>query len=149
MEHKYLTEIGWCIFKKDGKIIKNKHAIVKENMNYHNGVHVPDNRDYFLFGKSTIMELKAIEEELRQDVEKVNYIVGHGVFNDIRYLRKIKVKTGKFIKMKSSGCPRFGLIDTMDLYSGVFLSKAVSLEKSLRKLEISYDRLHNGGMEDG
>jgi len=140
-----LTEFGWCIFKKDGTIIKKKHAIVKENMNYHNGKKVPDHRDNYLFGESEIQELKSIEEELRYDIESVNYLVGQGINNDIRYLKSINVNTDKFVSMKDSKVHKFGIIDTMDLYSGHFNLQAVSLEKSLIKLQIPFDKLHNGG----
>jgi len=144
-EQKLLTEFGWCIFKKDGTIIKNKHAIVKENMKYSNGIHVPDNRDNFLFGKSEIQELKEIEEELKIDVAKVNFLVGQGVISDIRFFNKINFKTSNFKKMNSATVPEYGIIDTMDLYSGHFLKQGVSLEKSLIKLKIPYDKLHNAG----
>jgi len=140
-----LTEFGWCIFKKDGTITKKKHAIVKENMNYHNGKKVPDHRDHYLFGESEIQELKVIEEELKADIESVNYLVGQGINNDIRYLKSIHVNTDKFISMKNSKVQKFGIIDTMDLYSGYFNLQAVSLEKSLIKLHIPFDKLHNGG----
>ncbi|ORX40397.1 hypothetical protein BCR36DRAFT_190173 [Piromyces finnis] len=145
LEKKFLTEFGWCIFKKDGVILENKHFIVKENMKYHNGIHVPDNRENYLFGKSEIRELKEIEEELKIDVAKVNYLVGQGVISDIRFLKKIKFKTSKFKKMNGKYVPEFGIIDTMDLYSGYFLKQGVSLEKMLIKLNISYDKLHNAG----
>jgi len=144
-DQKILTEFGWCVFKKDGTLLKTKHAIVKEHMNYRNGHNVPDNRDYYLFGKSEIQELKVIEEELKKDIESVNYLVGQGIDNDIRYLKSIDVNTSKFIKMKDSKVQKFGIIDTMDLYSGLYSTQGVSLERSLIKLKIPYDRLHNGG----
>jgi len=144
-DQKILTEFGWCIFKKDGSIVKNKHVIVKENMMYHNGTKVPDNRDYYLFGDSEIQELKVIEEELKKDIESVNYIVGQGVNNDLHYLESIEVDTSKFICMKDFKVEKYGVIDTMDLYSGLFRAPAVSLEKMLIKFKIPYDRLHNAG----
>ena len=148
LDHKILTEFGWCIFKKDGTIIKEKHAIVKEHMDYRNGTLVPDNRDNYLFGTSVIEELKVIEEELRKDIESVNYLVGQGITNDLRYLKSINIDTTKFVAMKNSKIPKFGVIDTMDLYSGMFYTQGVSLEKSLLKLKIPYDKLHNGGKKE-
>lgn len=144
-DQKLLTEFGWCIFKKDGTIIKKKQAIVKENIDYHNGDHVPDHRYDYLFGKSDIQELKVIEEELKNDIETVNYLVGQGIGNDLRYLNSINVNTSKFEKMKNSQVPKYGIIDTMDLYSGLYFTNGVSLEKSLIKLQIPYDKLHNAG----
>jgi len=144
--HDYLTEFGWCLFKKNGEIIKIKHAIVEEYRNYHNGRYVPDNKDYFNFGESEVEKLKDIYRELKNDFEKVNYLVGHGINNDIRFLKKIKVDVSKFKKMNSgSKIDDYGIIETMDLFSGFFLTKPVGLEKSLRRLEISYKRLHNAG----
>jgi len=140
-----LTEFGWCLFKRDGSITKKKHAIVKENMNYRNGKRVQDNRDHYLFGESETQELKVIEEELKSDIEKVEYIVGHGVSNDIRYLKSIGINIDKFICMKGSKVEKHGVIDTMDLYAGFFRTQGVSLEKSLIKLQIPFDKLHNAG----
>jgi len=142
---KILKEFGWCIFKKDGTITKTKHAIVKENMNYHNEKNVPDNRNYYLFGDSEVMELKAIEEELRKDIDRVSYLVGQGINNDLRFLKFINIDTSKFVNMKNSQVPKYGLIDTMDLNSGYYLANGLGLEKSLIKLQIPYDKLHNSG----
>jgi len=143
---KLITEIGWCIFKKDGTIRKKKHAIVKENIDCRNTKKKQDNKDNYLFGESDVQELKVIEEELRKDVEKVSYLVSHGIGkNDIRYLKSIKVNITRFIKMKGSKVPHCGLIDTMDLYAGLFNSKGVNLEKSLTDLEIPFDKLYNAG----
>jgi len=140
-----LTEFGWCIFKKDGTIKKTIHALVKENLRLRNRKHVPDNKDHYLFGKSVIQNIKDIENELKQDIENVNYLVGQGIGSDLRYLNKIKVNTSKFEKMKNSKIPEFGVIDTMDLYSGYYRTRGVGLEKSLIKLELPYGRLHNAG----
>jgi len=142
--HDFLTEFGWCLFKKNGKIIKIKHAIVEEYKNYHNGRYVPDNRDHFNFGTSKVEKLKDIYKELKNDFDKVNYLVGHGINNDIRFLKKIKVDVSKFKKMNSgTKIDDYGIIETMDLFSGFFLTKPVGLEKSLRRLEIQYKRLQN------
>ncbi|ORX49329.1 hypothetical protein BCR36DRAFT_412845 [Piromyces finnis] len=144
--HDFLTEFGWCIFKKNGEVIKKKHAIVEENKNYRNGRYVPDNRDYFKFGESQYEKLEDIYKELKNDFDKVNYLVGHGINNDIRFLKKIKVDVSKFKKMNSgSKIDDYGIIETMDLFSGYFLKKPVGLQKSLIKLEIQYDKLHNAG----
>ncbi|OUM62845.1 hypothetical protein PIROE2DRAFT_61630 [Piromyces sp. E2] len=142
---KFLTEFGWCIFKKDGTIVKKKHAIVKENLKYRNRKYVPDNRYYYLFGDSVVQKLDDINKELRNDINKVNYLVGQGIYNDLRYLRSIKINTFKFQKMKNAQVPEYGVIETMDLYSGFFQTEGVSLEKSLIKLNIPYERLHNAG----
>ena len=142
---KKLTEFGWCIFKRDGSIIKKKHTIVKEYIHLRNGKHVPDNKDNFLFGQSDIQKLEEVEEELKNDIESVNYLVGQGIKSDIRYLKSIDVNTSKFTTMKNQKIPEFGVIDTMDIFSGNFNTKGVSLEKSLVKLQIPYDKLHNAG----
>jgi len=144
-DQKILTEFGWCIFRKDGTIDKKIHAIVKENIKYRNKKHVPDNREYYLFGESVTQNLSDIEKELKEDIEKVNYLVGQGIESDIRYLNSIKIHTSKFEKMKSSKVPEYGIIDTMDIYSGFYHSKGVGLEKSLIKLQLPYGRLHNAG----
>jgi len=142
---KFLTEFGWCIFKKDGTIVKKKHAIVKENLKYRNRKYVPDNRYHYLFGKSDLQQLDDINRELREDIQNVNFLVGQGIDNDIRYLRTININTSKFQKLKDDKVPIYGIIDTMDLYSGFYQTEGVGLEKSLKKLKIPYDRLHNAG----
>jgi len=142
---KKLTEFGWCIFKKDGTVIKRKHGIVRENLRFHNGKHVPNNRDYYLFGDSDIQNLYDIKKELKNDIQRVDYLVGQGIGNDLRYLRSIDINVSKFKRMKNGVVPEFGVIDTMDLYSGYFLTEGVSLEKSLIRLGIPYERLHNAG----
>ena len=146
-DQKKLTEFGWCIFKKDGTIIKKKHTIVEEYVNLRNGKNVPDNKDNFLFGQSDTQKLEIVEEELKYDIENVNYLVGQGIKSDIRYLKSIDVNTSKFTTMKNQKIPEFGVIDTMDLFSGNFNTKGVSLEKSLIKLRIPYDKLHNAGIK--
>jgi len=144
--HDYLTEFGWCIFKKNGEIIVTRHAIVEEYINYHNGRYVPDNKSNFNFGKSEVKKLNNVYRDLKKDIEKVNYLVGHGINNDIRFLKKIKVDVSKFKKLSTANSiGDYGIIETMDLFSGFFLSKPVSLEKCLRKLEIPYEKLHNAG----
>jgi len=145
--HDFLTEFGWCLFKKNGEIIKKKHAIVEEYLSYHNGRYVPDNKNNYNFGKSEIVKLKDIYKELKNDFNQVNYLVGHGINNDIRFLKKIQVDVSKFKKMNgnSSKIDDYGIIETMDLFSGFFLTKPVGLEKSLRRLEIPYRSLHNAG----
>ncbi|KAG4100692.1 hypothetical protein H8356DRAFT_304832 [Neocallimastix lanati (nom. inval.)] len=145
--HDFLTEFGWCLFKKNGEIIKKKHAIVEEYISYHNGRYVPDNKNNYNFGKSEVVKLKDIYKELKNDFDQVNYLVGHGINNDIRFLKKIKVDVSKFKKMNgnSNKIDDYGIIETMDLFSGFFLTKPVGLEKSLRRLEIPYKSLHNAG----
>lgn len=140
-----LTEIGWCIFKKDGSILKKKHAIVKENTKYHNGGNVPDHRENYLFGDSEEQELKVIIAELKKDIDKVNYIVSQAVSNDIRYLKSIDIDTSKFVCMKNYKVQKYGIIDTIDIYSGKFNSQRISLQKMLIKLQIPYVKLHNAG----
>jgi len=145
--HDFLTEFGWCLFKKNGEIIKKKHAIVEEYISYHNGRYVPDNKNNYNFGKSEIVKLKDIYRELKNDFDRANYLVGHGINNDIQFLKKIQVDVSKFKKMNgnSSKIDDYGIIETMDLFSGFFLTKPVGLEKSLRRLEIPYRSLHNAG----
>ncbi|ORX78785.1 hypothetical protein BCR32DRAFT_269883 [Anaeromyces robustus] len=145
--HDYLTEFGWCLFKKNGEIIKKKHAIVEEYKHYKNGRYVPDNKEHYNFGESEIIKLNDIYKELKNDFDKVNYLVGHGINNDIRFLKKIKVDVSKFKKMNGNGSKidDYGIIETMDLFSGFFLTKPLGLEKCLKKLELPYEKLHNAG----
>jgi len=144
--HDYLTEFGWCLFRKKGEPIKQKHLIVEEYQGLRNGRYVPDNKDNYNFGKSEVKRLEDIYKELKDDFDKVNYLVGHGINNDIRFLKKIKVDVSKFKKMNNGNkIDNYGIIETMDLYSGFFRTKPVGLEKSLKRLEIDYKNLHNAG----
>jgi len=145
LDSKKIIEMGWCIFKKDGTIRKRKHVIVKENSELKNGNKLPDNRDNYLFGKTETQDMKDIIEDLRKDIDKVSYLVSHGVDNMISYFHALNINIIKFSKMKNNRVPSCGIIDTMDLYAGKYSIQSESLEKCLKKLKIEYDKLHNAG----
>ncbi|ORX54339.1 hypothetical protein BCR36DRAFT_410876 [Piromyces finnis] len=145
--HRCITEIGWVIFKRNGTIVKTKHGIVKRNLNLRNGKFVDDNKENFDFGHSDTQSLTAIVKELNRDLQRVNYIVGQGINNDIRHLSKFGAKFTKFNEknvLKNSS-KHFGIIDTLDIYTGRYLEQPIGLEKGLKKLDISYRHLHNAG----
>jgi len=141
--HDILTEFAWCMFTKDGTIVKKKYAIVREAMNYYENDNIPDNRHDYLFGNTKIQSLKSIEEELKNDIIKINYIVCQSISNDFCYLNSLNIDISKFKKMTNSKIPEFGIIDMMDIYSGLYYTPGVSLEESLIKLKIPYEKLQN------
>jgi len=133
-ENENLTEIGWCIFKKNGSIIKKKHTFIKENINNDQNSNLdPQNVE--------IQELSVIKKELVTDIENVNYIVGHEIdkiLTAIGTLENIDI-ISKFTKIKDSVIPEYGIIDTNDLCFGG------SLDKSLKGLKYPYEKSFNAG----
>jgi len=141
--HNLLTEIGWVIFDKLGKIKKKRQCVIKENIKYHNK-RVGDNKFNYNFGRYEVIPLTGAKKILINDLKKVDYIVGQDIKKDTRDLEKIGIDLTKFEVINGVEKP-YGIIDTLDLYTGNFIEKGIKLEKGLEKLSISYENLHNAG----
>ncbi|KAL6605304.1 hypothetical protein LY90DRAFT_511992 [Neocallimastix californiae] len=142
--HNYLTEVGWIIFNKNGEIKEKKHYIVQEYLSLRNGKYVDDNKFNYNFGESITRPLNEIKLILKMNLDRVNYIVGQGIKNDICDLKKINIDLSKFKEMNDT-LETYGIIDTQDLYAANFFESPVSLKKGLDKFFISYRNLHNAG----
>jgi len=143
--HDYMTEIGWFIFDKTGTILKKKHYIVQEYLAFHNGKYVADNKFNYNFGESETKPLREVKRILNNDLSTVNYIVGQGISNDIRDLKKNGIDLTKFEEMHGEYKIN-GIIDTQDLFAGNLLEKPIGLQKGLDKFSIPYSHLHNAGI---
>jgi len=146
-EKEKLTEFGWSIFNNDGHIYKERHYIVDEYYHLRNHDNVPNNKDHYLFGESKRLPLHAIEEKLKKDIKDVDFIIGQGIHNDIKYLKDLGININNFTYIDGENFSSTGkaIIDTTDLYAGFFLDKPSSLENGLIKCNIPHDRMHNAG----
>ena len=142
--HDYVTEIGWVTFDKTGRIVKKKHYIIQEYSAFHNGKYVEDNKLNYNFGDSETKPLREVIKILNNELNTVNYIVGQGISNDIRDLKKNGIDLTKFEEMHGEYKVN-SIIDTQDLFAGNFLEKPIGLKKGLDKFSIPYRYLHNAG----
>ena len=143
--HDYITEIGWIIFDKNEEIVKNKHYIIQEYSAFRNGQYVEDNKFNYVFGISETKPLNEVIKILNDKLSKVNYIVGQGISNDIRDLKKNGINLTKFEEMQGD-YKEFGIIDTQDLFSGYQLEGPISLQRGLEKFSLPKLNLHNAGI---
>eukprot|EP00833_Pecoramyces_ruminatium_P009797 jgi/Orpsp1_1/1183829/evm.model.c7180000086878.1 len=112
-----------------------KHFIIQENIDYHNGHFVEDNKFNYNFGESEIKPLREVKEILKDDLTSVNYIVGQSIKNEIRELEKLGIDIVKF---------KNGIIDTQDLFIERFhVRQPISLKKGLERFFVPYKNLHN------
>jgi len=137
------TELGWCIFQKDGTIKKKKHVIIKENMD--NDKSIPENDDHYLIGKPEIQDIDTINEELKSDLKEVNYMVSQKINHDLNLLKTINIDVSRYIVMSNNKVPQYGIINIMDLYAGTYYSNCQEFEQGLKKLDIPCDNLDNAG----
>jgi DNA polymerase III alpha subunit (gram-positive type) len=109
-------------------------------MHLRNGRYVPDHRDNFLFGKSSIMTLEESLDDLRQAIEQADALVGHSIQSDHKYLAKFG------INLNGSSKSTRPVFDTQRLYRHVFHEKnPPKLEKLVRLLNITPKCMHNAG----
>lgn len=138
---KILTELGISIYVNNE--IKSKHFIVKENISYKNKKNLSDRKYNFNFGHSKIIKLNDIIKILKNDLDKVDLIIGQSIDNDFNYVRKYIQSQDEFpknyIQMKD-----YKVLDTYDL-TFFYKKEGMGLKKALELFEISHRNLHNGG----
>lgn len=133
LEQSKITEIGFSILENYN--LETKHFIIKENYDLRNGKYVEDNKDNFLFGKS---ELKSLEDTiliLKENCDKSDIILGHGLTNDFKYLSK---------NSKLFHNHNYTLIDTEKL-SKLLDPNGMGVKKILKHFDIEFKNLHNAG----
>jgi hypothetical protein len=131
---KRITEVGFSVFENDE--YQNFHYIIKENINRRNGKFVPDNKDRFSFGESEVLPLNEALERLSHILSTADYLVGHGVGNELKWLKKNNVELKQNLKT----------IDTSILAGGFMkIGGRVSLTRILTFMGIKHDFLHNAG----
>lgn len=130
---KQILEIGFVKFNKQGEIEK-RHLIVKENYNIRNGKYVEDNKDNYNYGESEQLSLKEVLKIIEKELEESDFIIGHGISNDIKFLNKGGL-TVNYTKP---------IINSLKMT--IFLNKGeLSIKRGLEHLNITGKNLHNAG----
>lgn len=137
-----VTEIGISVFQDSNAIspsITNVHLLIKENIHLRNGTFVLDNKSRFVGGPSYVMTLQESQKFLNQVVqtylvEKNGVLVGHGVENDLRWLRNLQVDFADDIPT----------VDTLKLFH-ISRNSGGALTKMLKAFRIPHAYLHNAG----
>lgn len=89
-----ILEIGYVKFNKNGEIEK-RHLIIEEYYKIRNGKYVEDNKDNYDYGTSEKVSLEKALEIIKEEIEKSDFIVGHGIQNDIKFLKNNNVIISK------------------------------------------------------
>jgi DNA polymerase III epsilon subunit-like protein len=129
-----ILEIGFVKFNKKGEIQK-RHLIVEENYNIRNGKYVEDNKDNFNYGKSERKSLNEILQIIEKELNESDFIIGHGISNDISFLNKGGLSVNYTKPILNS------------LKMTYFINKGAELgiKRALENLDIKGDNLHNAG----
>jgi len=131
---KKITEVGYSVFE-NGEC-KNYHYIIKEIIGKLNGKFVADNKFNFAFGESEILPLADAMNKLSKILSDADYLVAHGVGNELKWMRKNNIKVGSGLKT----------IDTGTLGAALMkVKQRVSLTRILTFLNIEHGLLHNAG----
>jgi hypothetical protein len=91
-----VTEIGLAFFVAvfgHGSTFRHRHIIVEEHLGRRNGKWVEDNRDRFLFGDSEVLPLANAVAEVSKELDGADYIIGHAVAGDLKWLHSIGVRS--------------------------------------------------------
>lgn len=89
-DHSKVLEVGITTYSSIFHSLECEHFIIKENLRYKNGRHVPNNRDNFRFGQSVTTSLKNVIDILNSylwDGEYLWHLVGHGISSDLHVLQ--------------------------------------------------------------
>lgn len=133
-----LTEVGILIIEKNN-IKKLEHLIIEENKEIKNGKYVADNKNNFNQGKSKVVNQEEAIKELEKDLLSSHIILGHGIFNDLKYLKRNYENLYEKTKQKQ-------VIDTAPITKLLDENlQAVGIERCLKKFNIQYENLHNAG----
>ena len=87
---KQILEIGYVKFNKSGEF-EREHIIVEEFYDVRNGKYVEDNKDNYDYGISKKMSLEKALNKIKNEIENCDFIIGHGINNDIAYLKKQEI----------------------------------------------------------
>jgi hypothetical protein len=93
-----VTEIGLAFFHVAGgpmqqPYFRHRHFIVEEHLALRNGRFVEDNRDRFLYGDSEVLPLEQGVARVAAELAAADYIVGHAISNDLKWLRSLGVSS--------------------------------------------------------
>jgi len=132
-QHK-ITEIGYCI--REGHKEYYHHIIIKEHEKLRNGKFVADNKDHFNFGTSQTLSMGDAIEQITSELGKCEYVVGHAVSNDIKWLKQQGVSVANIKRL-----------DTSKMAYGCVKNKhsTVGLKTILEHFSLEHTHLHNAG----
>ena len=139
-DHSIILEIGYVMTTLDNpeEDMQTFHYIIKENLKYVNGDHVPDNRDRFKFGTSRRMSLRKAAAKIQKDINDADFLVTHSGAHDEEFLASCGVSVSGKLMFDTQILAKELLPDGPLTYS---------LKRLLIDLEIPFDEdiLHNGG----
>ncbi|ORX49628.1 hypothetical protein BCR36DRAFT_291405 [Piromyces finnis] len=142
-----LTEFGWSVFNNNGTVIKEQHFIIDETYDLRNNDYIPENKKKYLFGNSERKPFHEIIKILQNEIDNVDFIIGQGIHNDIKYLHDSGIDFTNFTFIDGDSFDPNGkaIIEISDLFSAYSLSSPKSLEYGLNYFKIKYKNLHNAG----
>lgn len=144
----YILEVGIAIYDPRGQQhlgtpnIKTFHLVLDNNLLMKNGRYVPNHREYFMGRELWRMSRKSIvsfTQGLLDYYDGLNgwpaVLVGHGVQNDIKYLKRMGIDV-----------PQWEKIDTQALFAyGRNKTNKTNLRTALKETLILSGYMHNGG----
>ena len=96
-----VTEIGLATWRASagGGGWSFTHLVIAEMYECRNGRYVEDNKDNFIFGTSQIVSLEEATRIARSELLAADYIVGHAIEGDLKWLRSlgVSVDTSKLL----------------------------------------------------
>lgn len=133
-EHSIILELGIAYGTKDqGPEVH--HLIVEEHLKYKNGRYVPDHRDKFLFGDSTLVSMGKMKEILQQYISKSSILIAHGVDTELNFCKKFDMSLNHICS-----------IDTAVWFKHVHhTNRQLGLANCLKHYQIENNYHHNGG----
>ncbi|OLY80682.1 hypothetical protein AYI68_g5219 [Smittium mucronatum] len=161
--HNYLTELGWTMYNTKDDLYLSRHYIIAEHYYLENKLHVGDNRDNFLFGRTVVSPLKIALEKFVSDVKSIEpvIIVGHDMAADLKILKKhgidfsINTPNNETSPVSGNGSndsklppvSKFSLVDTSMLYMGLVsnINEKPSLSNVLKHYGTQIIFPHNAG----
>lgn len=158
-DHSILLEIGWSMYDSKTNKFLDQHYINEAYVHLRNGQFVDDERDHFIFGTSVRCSLKQALVELKKDLDWAKerdggfVLVGHGLDNDLAYLRQSKFKYpsmyGSQDTLELEDSAKIAILNTDTIYGALIndLHNPPSLGKTLAKLNIETWHLHNAGKQ--
>ncbi|KAH9853500.1 hypothetical protein C2E23DRAFT_777126 [Lenzites betulinus] len=162
MDHTVLTEFGWCAARWDKtgagepKLVREDgHLVVKEHQTFTQH-YVPNNREFYNFGKSEVVTRHEFKRRIQELVGKLReagpvFLVFHDHSQDVKYLKSDMVQAVERLEYLLPDSPQTGelyVVDTADLFcalEGDASNNRRSLERVCRHLQIPTNYLHNAG----
>lgn len=116
--------------------VVTKHFIIQENSHLRNGRYVADNRDWFLFGRSTLASSEEALADLREALQDARALMGHDLRHERQQLAALGIQVSRDVEF----------VDSMQLFRRAFPGQKCSLLAVLNYYNIPHhNRLHNAG----